>query len=175
MISTLLLALLALQGQGAQPAPPPPTARLQAPIDLTGTWVSVVTEDWRWRMMTPPRGDYASVPINAEGRRIADGWNLARDEAAGLACKPFGVGNIIRMPGRLRITWQDDVTLKLEFDAGTQTRLLRFSEAPSPAEPTWQGHSTAQWEVAGQPVTLGARAAGPGRGAVPGGPGRGAG
>jgi hypothetical protein len=126
-------------------------------------------------MMTPPKGDYASVPLTAEARRVADTWDLAKDEAAGLACKPFGVGNIMRMPGRLRITWQDDVALKLEFDAGTQTRLLHFGEAASPAEPTWQGHSTAQWEVAGQPVTLGARAAGPGRGAVPGGPGRGAG
>ncbi len=150
-------------------------ARAVAPIDLTGTWVAVITEEWRWRMMTPPKGDYASMPLNAEARRVADAWDLAKDEAAGLACKPFGVGNIMRMPGRLRITWQDDLTLKIEFDAGTQTRLLHFSEAPSPAEPTWQGHSTAQWEVAGQRINLGADAAGPGRGAVPGGPGRGAG
>ena len=34
-----------------------------APVDLTGYWVSVVTEDWRWRMKTPPKGDVASLPL----------------------------------------------------------------------------------------------------------------
>ena len=32
----------------------------------------------------------------------------------------------MRQPGRMRISWQDDATLKLEFDAGTQTRLLQL-------------------------------------------------
>jgi hypothetical protein len=136
---------------------PPRTARSIAPIDLTGYWVSVVTEDWRWRMMTPAKGDYASVPINDEGRRVADTWNLSKDEAAGLACKPYGVGNIVRMPGRMHITWQDDKTLKVEFDAGTQTRLLHFDRAVAaskPAEKTWQGYSAAEWQVAGQTVEV---------------------
>src|SRR5580698_1586324 len=91
-----LVALLAADvsaGQrGAQPpAQPQParTAKSASPIDLTGYWVSVVTEDWRWRMLTPSRGDFASVPMNDEGRRVADTWNLAKDEAAGLACKPY--------------------------------------------------------------------------------------
>jgi hypothetical protein len=147
------------------PAAPqqPQTPRSIAPIDLTGYWVSIVTEDWRWRMMTPAKGDYASVPINDEGRRVADTWNLAKDEASGLACKPYGIGNIMRMPGRLHITWQDDKTLKAEFDAGTQTRLLRFAPSTSsgqaapgakPAAPSWQGDSAAQWQVAGQAVDV---------------------
>src|SRR5437667_2171652 len=56
----------------------------------------------------------------------------------------------MRMPGRLRISWQDDNTLKMELTAGTQTRLFHFGPAASaPAgEPTWQGYSTAQWEYA---------------------------
>jgi hypothetical protein len=125
---------------------PPPPAREGAPIDLTGYWVSVVTEDWRHRMMTPQKGDYESVPLNAAGRRLADGWDPARDDASGNACRAFGVGNIIRQPGRLRITWDDANTLKLEFDAGTQTRLLRFEPAARPAGPrTWQGFSRATW------------------------------
>jgi hypothetical protein len=141
-------------GQQAAPAPPR-TARTAAPIDLTGYWVSVVTEDWRWRMMTPPKGDYASVPLNAEGRRIADAWDLARDESSGNACKPFGVAGLMRMPGRVHISWQDDDTLKVEFDAGTQTRLLHFGAGKPPSgEKTWQGYSTAQWEIAGQAVNL---------------------
>src|SRR5438093_3043070 len=123
MSSLLLIAFLLLQGGRGQQAPQR-TPQEAAPIDLTGYWVSVVTEEWRWRMMTPPKGDYTSVPLNPEGRRLADMWDLAKDEAAGLACKAFGVGNIMRMPGRLHISWQDDMTLKLEFDAGTQTRLL---------------------------------------------------
>ena len=62
------------QGRGA-----PPTPRAAAPVDLTGYWVSVVTEDWRFRMVTPPKGDYASVPLNAEARRVADAWDPSKD------------------------------------------------------------------------------------------------
>jgi hypothetical protein len=138
-----------------QPPAAPRTPKTIAPIDLTGWWVPVITEDWRWRMLTPPKGDYASVPINDEGRRVADTWNLGKDEAAGLACKPYGVANIMRMPGRMHITWQDDTTLKAEFDAGTQTRLLRFTgSAPAGGEKTWQGFSAASWEIAGQQVNV---------------------
>jgi len=144
---------------------PAPTPRSVAPLDLTGYWVSVITEDWRWRMLTPSKGDYASVPINDEGRRVADTWNLAKDEAAGLACKPYGIGNITRMPGRMHVTWQDDRTLKVEYDAGTQTRLLHFDPSTSsgqvrpapagkPGEKTWQGYSTAEWQIAGQAVEV---------------------
>jgi len=42
-----------------------PTAKAAAPIDLTGYWVTVITQDRRWRMLTPARGDYAGVPITA--------------------------------------------------------------------------------------------------------------
>jgi hypothetical protein len=146
-------------------AQPPATPRSVAPIDLTGYWVSVITEDWRWRMLTPSKGDYASVPISDEGRRVADTWNLAKDEAAGLACKPYGIGNITRMPGRMHVTWQDDRTLKVEYDAGTQTRLLHFDPSTSsgqvrpaaagkPGEKTWQGYSTAEWQIAGQAIEV---------------------
>jgi hypothetical protein len=137
-------ALLGAQGRGPQ------TPKAAAPIDLTGYWVSVVTEDWRFRMMTPAKGDYPSIPLNAEGRKVADAWDPAKDEAAGESCKSYGAGNIMRMPGRLRVTWQDDDTLKIETDTGTQTRLLHFGrqQAP-PGPPAWQGFSVAQWEFAG--------------------------
>jgi hypothetical protein len=141
-------------GQPAVP-PVPRTPKTAAPIDITGYWVAIITEDWRWRMLTPAKGDYASVPINDEGRRVADSWNLSKDDAAGLSCKPYGVGNIVRMPGRMHITWQDDRTLKAEFDAGTQTRLLRFGAKPAAlGEKTWQGYSAAEWQVAGQTLNL---------------------
>jgi hypothetical protein len=114
---------------------PARTARAAAPVDLTGTWVSVVSEDWRWRMVTPLKGDAASVPLNGAGRGAVMAWDLDKDNAANLQCKAFGVGGVMRQPGRLRISWQDDNTLKLEFDAGTQTRLLNFDKTKTaPAE-----------------------------------------
>ncbi len=137
-------------GRGGRGAQPPPTPRAAAPVDFTGYWVSVVTEDWRWRMVTAPKGDVASVPVSAEGRKVAQSWDLAADNASNNQCKAFGVGGIMRQPGRLRISWQDDETLKLEFDAGTQTRILNFDRTKQPAgEKTWQGFSIAQWEGPG--------------------------
>src|SRR5207249_11890941 len=76
------------QGQrGAQPATVAASARSSAPVDLTGYWVSIVSEDWRIRMITPQKGDYPGIPINAAARRIADAWDPAKDEAAGTQCK----------------------------------------------------------------------------------------
>jgi hypothetical protein len=124
---------------------PTETPKASAPIDVTGYWVAVVSEDWRHRMMTPRKGDFESVPLNAEGRRAANAWNLDADNAAGEQCKAFGVGGIMRQPGRLHITWADDDTLKLEFDAGTQTRLLEFGAPPAAAAKSWQGISRARW------------------------------
>ena len=132
------------QGRGGGP---PPTARASAAIDLTGFWVAVITEDWQYRMMTPRKGDYGFVPMTPEARKIADAWDPAADQAAGNQCKAFGAAAIMRVPGRLHITWQDDTTLKVETDAGTQTRLFMFGPRPTtPPAPSWQGVSTAQWE-----------------------------
>jgi hypothetical protein len=131
------------QARGQAPATP----RAGAPVDFTGYWVSVVTEDWRWRMVTPIRGDFASIPFNAEGRKVGDAWDPAKDEAAGEACRAYGAGAIMRRPTRLHITWQDDNTLKIETDEGTQTRLFHFDgKPPERAERTWQGYSVANWE-----------------------------
>ncbi len=128
------------------------TGRTQSPAenDLTGYWVSIVTEDWRWRMLVPARGDYQSVPINETARKTADLWDPAKDEAAGEQCKSFAAPAIMRVPGRLHITWQDDNTLKVDTDAGQQTRLLHFGNWKAPGSPaTWQGDSVALWEISG--------------------------
>jgi hypothetical protein len=149
----------------AQVSPAPDSARATAPFDPTGVWVSVVTEDWRWRMVTPGKGDVLGIPLNAEGLKIAQAWDYAADAAAGNACKAYGAGGIMRMPTRLRISWQDDDTLKIETDAGQQTKLLFFapSRPPSGGPPgpvdrmgalgpvdrmgprTLQGHAVAEW------------------------------
>jgi len=139
------------QGRGGRGRGVPPlTPKQAAPIDITGYWVSLITEDWRWRMLTPPRGSYPSIPLNAEGKRIANSWDPAKDEAAGEQCKGYGIGNIMRLPGRLHVTWENDNVLRIDTHAGTQTRLLYFKPSEPPAgEPAWQGSSAAQWEMGG--------------------------
>src|SRR5262245_22686360 len=109
--------------------------------DLTGYWVSLVTEDWRWRMVTPAKGDYTSVPLNPAGRRIADAWDPAKDKASGDECKAYGAPAIMRVPGRLHITQPDATTIRIETDAGMQTRVLHLGNSQPPTqEPTWEGY-----------------------------------
>jgi len=150
-MKTILFVLLiapALFAQfpfGPPPGPPKP-AKEMAPIDLTGYWVSIVTEDWRFRMVAAPKGDFGGVPLNQEGIKVANQWDPAKDEAAGNQCKAYGAVGIMRLPTRLHITWQDDHTLKIEADAGTQTRLLHFGPQQAPSgPPTLQGYSVAEW------------------------------
>lgn len=141
-------SLLAQGPGGRGPAGPPPTPKAGAPEDVVGYWVSLVTEDWRFRMVTPPKGDYESVPLNAEGKKVANEWDAAKDEAAGEQCRSYGAAALIRVPGRLHITWENDTTLKLEADAGTQTRMLHFgTPAPQALAPSWQGFSLAMWDT----------------------------
>jgi hypothetical protein len=136
------------QGRGRAGGGPPPTARAAAPIDLSGYWVSVVTEDWRYRMVTPAKGDYQGVPMTPAAVKVAEAWDPDADTAAGLQCKSYGAGSIMRVPGRLHIAWQDDETLRVETDAGTQTRVLRFTVgAAASTGRSWQGDSAAQWQM----------------------------
>jgi len=156
-------ALLAQGGRGGggQRGGPPPaqSAKAAAPVDLTGYWVSIVTEDWIERMSPD------SPPSGTGGAR-----GLARAPAVtpppnGEQCRVYAAGGSLRVPTRLNITWLDDNTLKVQMDAGNQTRLLHFvPETPRPAEKTLQGYSVATWELGGG----GGRG---GRGGPPGGPG----
>jgi hypothetical protein len=148
--SRLLAAVLAFSvapavARAQPPTGPPPApqpARQSAAIDLTGQWVAVVNEDWRWRMVTPPKGDYASVPLNAEGRRVADTWDTSKDGA----CEAYGAAGLMRMPTRLRVSWDGDETLELQTDAGNQTRTLSFkAPAAASAGRSLQGQSRAEW------------------------------
>jgi hypothetical protein len=126
----------------AAAAPQPGSARANAQVDLTGYWVALITEDWRYRMVTPPKGDFSGLPINSEGRKIADTWDPSKEGS----CLAYGAAGVMRMPLRVHITWENDNTLKIETDAGQQTRLLRFTTAAAPpGERSLQGYSTAQW------------------------------
>jgi hypothetical protein len=139
------VGLAAQQGQrGGGPPPAPQTPQAAAPIDLTGNWVSVVTEDWRWRMVTPPKGDFASVPLNPEGQKVGNSWDPATDGS----CLAYGAAGLMRNPTRVRISWENDRTLKIETDAGVQTRRLVFGTSQPPAQRSLQGYSVAEWEIA---------------------------
>jgi hypothetical protein len=134
---------------GPPPRAPQGPAKSIAPLDLTGYWVSLITEDWRFRMITPPKGDTEGVPLNPAGQKIAAAWDPAKDEAAGDQCKSYGAPALMRVPGRFHITWQDDNTLKIEADAGTQTRVIHFGNAQPPKDaPSLQGYSQAEWVFA---------------------------
>ena len=147
-----LSSFSSISAQQAPPAPQqPPAAQAIAPIDLTGTWVSVVTEEWRWRMVTPPKGDVDTIPLNDAARQVVNQWDPARDTAAGNACIAYGAVGIMRIPARFRVSWQDANTLKMEVDAGQQTRLFRFGnnlQRPS-TNTEWQGFSAAYFERPG--------------------------
>ena len=155
--AALLLFTAGLPGtMGAAPAQEhqaqvPPTPKDGALIDLTGYWVSIVDEDWRWRMITPRKGDYASVPLTSEARKVADQWDPAKDEREGNQCRAYGAGNIMRIPERLHVYWSNDQTLRMDTDAGMQTRLFHFDDSKwRGGVPQWQGDSVAAWEKMSQ-------------------------
>ncbi len=101
-----------------------------APWDPTGYWVSEIVDEWRFRV-SPIKGDVLYMPINAEARRIANAWDPAKDEAEGNQCKAYGAVGLMQRPGRLHITWVDDNTIRIDADAGTQTRTLHFGRPPT--------------------------------------------
>jgi hypothetical protein len=145
-VTALAATATLAQGRGAAQSPAPPrTPRAAAPIDLTGYWVSIVNEDYRWRMITPPKGDYSSLPLTDDARKVADTWDPSQDGR----CEAYGVGGLMRMPTRLNITWESDASLRIETDAGQQTRRLFFDAArPAPTARTLQGFSRAEWQRA---------------------------
>jgi len=159
LAAALLSVALSAQGRAAA-APPPANGKAGAPIDITGNWVSLISDDWVYRMITPKKGDYLYVPLNAEGKRTADTWDPARDQAAGEECKGYAAPAIMRLPSRVQITWQDENTLKLDIDNGMQTRLFRFGQKEPQGARSWQGWSFARWEISGntdaQPTFAGA-------------------
>src|ERR1051325_147458 len=144
VFSVAASSAFAQAGRGAAPAPAPKAA---APIDLTGYWVSIVSEDWRYRMVTPTKGDFQGVPVTPDAAKAADAWDPDADTKAGNQCRSYGAPAIMRVPGRLHVTWDNDTTLKLETDAGTQTRMFRFDKSATKPDRSWQGDSTAEWDL----------------------------
>jgi hypothetical protein len=136
-------------GRGGPPEPPP-TAQAAATVDLEGYWVSLVTEDWHWRMSLPEAGDVASIPFtnDEEARAELEAWDPVADEAAGLQCKAYGAPALMRIPTRVHIEWENPEVLRVEIDAGMQVRRFLFNDASDaePGEPDWQGFSVAEWE-----------------------------
>ena len=159
---SLLIPALAAPVEGGQrgagaPQAAAATGKAGAPVDLTGYWVSLVTEDWIERMSpdSPPSGTGGR---DAADRGATGGRGRGAAPPAGAdPCRVYGAGGSMRVPGRLNISWVDDNTLKIEMDSGTQTRTLHFGQSTAPAQKSLQGHSVATWET-------GARAGGFGGG-----------
>lgn len=186
MLTAFIVPVATAQGPGGRgrgggrgaPAGPPPSAQATATVELTGYWVALVTEDWQWRMAVPERGDVSSIPFtnDEEKRAELEAWDPALDEANGDQCKGYGAAAIMRVPTRLHVAWENESVLRIDTDAGTQTRLLRFGDEAeaSAGEPSLQGFSVAEWDQAG-----GGRGGFGGRGGrgagfpAPGGAGRG--
>jgi len=160
----LVFVAPALFGQGGRGAAPTP--RAAAPIDVTGYWVSMIVDEWRFRV-SPQKGDLPYLPLNPEARKIAQAWDPSKDEAAGNACKAYGAVGVMQRPGRVHIVWDNDTTLKMDLDAGAQTRVFRFGAQDAAAgEATWQGTSIAQWDVPGGGRGRGAPVAPPRNGSL---------
>lgn len=149
MVLAGALAVMSVHAE-VPPAEPstPKTGKSAAPVDLTGYWVSLVTQDWRFRMAVPGKGEYGGIPINERSKAAADAFDGAKEEKAGNACDAYGAGLVMRNPERIRITWADEDTLKVETDAGEQVRLLHFG-APTqgPVQSSRQGNSSAVWRM----------------------------
>ena len=154
LVIVTVLATVAVDAQRGRAQGPPPTPKSDPAIDITGTWTAVITEDWALRMVTPRKGDYTRVPMTPAARRVADAWDPAKDEAAGEQCRGYGAPSVMRLPGRLRISWVDDQTLKIELEAGNQTRLFHFNAGPA-VDPSWQGASRAEWQYTVNPPRSG--------------------
>jgi hypothetical protein len=140
--STVALLITTTASVLAQPSIP--QGRLGASVDLTGTWVSIITEDWQWRMVTPQIGDFSSIPENDAAKAIAMEWRPEQD--VGNECRAYGAATIMSEPSRLRISWVDDMTLLMEVDSGMQNRTFHFNEADSSGAPSRQGFTVASWE-----------------------------
>src|SRR4051812_7560636 len=110
-------------GRGAAPGAPvaAPAAKAAAPVDLTGYWVSIVTEDWIERMSpdSPPSGTGGRGGLGGGGGRGGAAGAAQPAANASEPCRAYGAAGSLRVPGRLNITWADDNTLKLDMDAGT--------------------------------------------------------
>src|SRR5712664_772897 len=134
-----MASVAAAQGRGGNPA--------AATFDLSGTWVSIIVDEWRFRV-TPQKGDIVYLPLNAEARQVANAWDPAKDDAEGNPCKAYGAVGVMQRPGRVRFSWENDTTLRMEADAGSQTRTFRFGPpAAQKGEPSWQGYSAAEWQI----------------------------
>jgi hypothetical protein len=145
MAATLAAHCAVAQPGGASSVSP----QEAAPFDPSGYWISVVNEDWMFRMVTPPKGEYLGVPLNRAGREAADSWSPEADAQAGEECRAYGAAAIMRVPGRLRVSWRDGSSLSIETEAGEQTRIFNFGTAAEPAAPSRQGNSAARWQLAG--------------------------
>jgi len=140
LITAVICSLLATS-LWAQDAP-----RDGTPIHLDrieGQWVAIVNEDWLWRMKTPDKGDFTSIPYNARAREVGNEWDPSMDGS----CLAYGAAGIMRQPMRIRVDWESDSVIRLQTDYGQQTRRFIFNQPPAAnTQNSLQGYSLASWK-----------------------------
>jgi hypothetical protein len=146
LIAASFAPALHAQGRGRGPAAAPTTARgssLHRSHRLLG--------GVRHRRLALPddhaaEGDYGRVPLSPRDARWPTVGIRQADKGSGQRVQGrLAPPTSCACPGACHITWQDDATLKVEADAGTQTRTLRF------ASPAGRASRARRALVAGQP------------------------
>ena len=146
----LVVALLAMHGEGrgqGRANQPPPSARAAAPFDPTGYWSSLITQNWRLRMVPPAKGDYIGIPISAAGKKAADAWDQAKDEAAGNQCKAYGAPGAHEPADASahRLAGRQHASRRHRLRNADAPVALRHWAPPEPRKRSWQGNSVALW------------------------------
>ena len=139
--------------EGGPPAAGASPPRGRAPIDLTGYWASIVSEDWRTASVTPHEGRLSGVLMTPEAVKIADAWDPAADTSAGHQCKSYGrppsCACLAASTSRGRTTTR---CASRPIPARRCARSVSTLQAAKhrrrrDSEPSWQGGSLAQWET----------------------------
>jgi hypothetical protein len=128
-----------------------------AQVDFAGEWVPLFHEDYPERLPGPELGDYMGLPVNEAARLRGDSWDANRISIVSeYQCRPHGGDYSMRGLANLRIdSVLDPVTQQLvawhtriNFQEMERTIWLDGRSRPGPnAAHTWQGFSTATWDV----------------------------
>ena len=121
---------------------------LAAEADLSGFWGPRVHEDHKYRWEGPEHGEYDGLPLTAEAYAIADAWDPMEYYRPENQCSPMGITMILRIPGNVHISYEDENTLRIDSEIFGMTRRVYLDARPREDGPlTWGGHSLGEWEA----------------------------
>jgi hypothetical protein len=151
IVVVALLGFLPLSGWSPQPVESEGltsiSAGSQTRHDLAGYWLSGATQGWRHLTVVPVKVEYQGIPMNPVTGDLAGFWNATADGAAAQSCKAYGSGLILWTSGFSQSRWVYSNALRVESDAGRQTRPLRLQPTANEvtARLSRQGPMSATW------------------------------